>query len=75
MQKAYWILAILVMSLLLLSVIWNWISKIISDREFKKINKMHIEFMTKQLEQLDREIGKSIKESTKPRTKKTDLQK
>lgn len=82
MIKAYWILAILVMSLLLIGAIWDLLLKI----KYSKINRktedtivINLELDTtefeKKLKKVSKETEKATKKVRKPRTKKTDLQK
>lgn len=57
-QAIYWILAIAVMLILLITTIYGLIDRIKTNKEFKEINKKHIEYLTKQiklLEEMERE--------------------
>lgn len=53
MNVIYWILAIAVMSVLLVSTIYNLIDSIRTNDDFKEINKKHIEYLEKQIELLN----------------------
>lgn len=52
-QAIYWILAILVMLVLLITTIYGLIYRIRTNKEFKEINKKHIEYLDKQIELLE----------------------
>jgi hypothetical protein len=53
LQSIYWILAISVMLLLLVSTVYGLIDRIKTNKEFKKINKKHIEYLDKQIKMLE----------------------
>lgn len=53
MNVIYWILCIAVMSVLLVSTIYNLIDSIRANKDFKELNKRHIEYLEKQIELLD----------------------
>nr|DAS26846.1 MAG TPA: protein of unknown function (DUF4083) [Caudoviricetes sp.] len=53
LQPIYWILAISVMLLLLVSTVYGLIDRIKTNKEFKKINKKHIEYLDKQIKMLE----------------------
>ena len=48
----YWILAIIVMFILFITLIYNFIDTVITRKEFKKLNKKHIELLDAQLKKL-----------------------
>ena len=52
LQPIYWILAISVMLLLLVSTVYGLIDRIKTNKEFKEINKKHIEYLDKQIKML-----------------------
>lgn len=52
-QAIYWILAILVMLVLLITTVYGLIDRIRTNKEFKKINKKYIEYLDKQIELLE----------------------
>ncbi len=54
-QIIYWILAIAVMLVLLISTIYGLIHSIKSNKIFEEINKKHLEWIDKQIESLGRE--------------------
>lgn len=49
----YWILAILVMLVLLITTIYGLIDRIRTNKEFKEINKQHLKYLNKQIELLN----------------------
>lgn len=53
LQPIYWILAISVMLLLLVSTVYGLIDRIKTNKEFKEINKKHIEYLDKQIKMLE----------------------
>lgn len=52
-QTIYWILAIAVMILLLISTIYGLIDRIETNKTFKEINKKQLEWIDKQIETLE----------------------
>lgn len=54
-QIIYWILAIVVMLVLLISAIYGLIDRINTNRIFKEINKKQIDWLEKQIKILERE--------------------
>lgn len=54
-QAIYWILAIAVMLVLLISAIYELINKIKTNKAFKEINKKQLEWIDKQIKSLERE--------------------
>ncbi len=57
-QAIYWILAIAVMLILLITTIYGLIDRIKTNKEFKEINKKQLEWIEKQiklLEEMERE--------------------
>lgn len=52
-ETIYWILAILVMTILLVSTIYGLIDRVKTNKEFKEINKKHLEYLNKQIELLN----------------------
>jgi hypothetical protein len=53
LSTIYWILAISVMLLLLVSTIYGLIDRIKTNKEFKEINRKHIEYLDKQIKMLE----------------------
>ena len=49
----YWILAILVMLVLLITTVYGLIDRIRTNKEFKEINKKHLEYLNKEIELLN----------------------
>lgn len=49
----YWILAILVMLVLLITTVYGLIDRIRTNKEFKEVNKKHLEYLNKQIELLN----------------------
>ena len=54
-QAIYWILAIAVMLVLLITVIYRLIDRIKTNKTFKEINKKQLEWIDKQIKSLERE--------------------
>ena len=54
-QAIYWILAIAVMLVLLISAIYELIDRIKTNKTFKEINKKQLEWIDKQIKSLERE--------------------
>lgn len=57
-QAIYWILAIAVMLILLITTIYGLIDRIKTNKEFKELNKKQLEWIEKQiklLEEMERE--------------------
>lgn len=54
-QAIYWILAIAVMLVLLITVIYGLIDRIKTNKTFKEINKKQLEWIDKQIKSLERE--------------------
>lgn len=54
-QAIYWILAIAVMLVLLISAIYELINRIKTNKTFKEINKKQLEWIDKQIKSLERE--------------------
>ena len=53
LSTIYWILTISVMLLLLVSTIYGLIDRIKTNKEFKEINRKHIEYLDKQIKMLE----------------------
>jgi hypothetical protein len=53
LSTIYWISAISVMLLLLVSTIYGLIDRIKTNKEFKEINRKHIEYLDKQIKMLE----------------------
>lgn len=53
LSTTYWILAILVMTILLVSTIYGLIHRVKTNKEFKEINKKHNEYLDKQIKLLE----------------------
>lgn len=54
-QAIYWILAIAVMLVLLITGIYGLINRIETNKIFKEINKKQLEWIDKQIKSLERE--------------------
>ena len=54
-QAIYWILAIAVMLVLLISAIYELIDRIKTNKTFKEINKKQLEWIDKRIKSLERE--------------------
>lgn len=54
-QAIYWILAIAVILVLLITVIYGLIDRIKTNKTFKEINKKQLEWIDKQIKSLERE--------------------
>lgn len=52
-QAIYWILAIAVMLVLLITVIYGLIDRIKTNKTFKEINKKQLEWIDKQIKSLE----------------------
>ncbi len=55
MELIYWILAIGVLFVLLITVIYNFIDSIKRNKEFKEINKKQLEWLDKQIKSIESE--------------------
>lgn len=53
LSTIYWILAILVMLVLLVSTVYGLIDRVNTNKDFKEINKKQMEYLDKQIKLLE----------------------